>query len=136
MSRRSIYLFLIISSFFLINSARAEKISDMGAEKFSLTLSLPQNTSSGSFVVRIEARPQPYGTETQLELWRSYENEEPVLVSRQPVFNAISQMLYQPGKYGYQVKLVRLNEGEVERLASSEIKHIQIENRAFLSVTR
>jgi len=121
---RSLLLYITVSFFSLFtNTAYSEK------ENGNFSIDMPSESLNGSFVVRVDYPEKVLKQEAQLELWRRYEDEEFTLISRQPFFDAISQMLYIPGSYEYQVKIVRSNGDNLENIATSELKKINVELR-------
>ena len=98
-----------------------------------MKIEVPHESLDGSFVVRIQETDIERNIErnkgVQLELWRRYENEQYILVSRQPFFEAISQLLYKPGRYDYKVNLVRQSGDRFEKITSSDVSSVEVKLR-------
>jgi len=92
----------------------------------SLQFQMPEESVNGSFVIRVNYEVDHKHPTTQMELWRSYGDGEFVLVSRQPQFHAISQMLYKPGAYRYFLKVIDQESSDLEAIETSDVKTIHV----------
>ena len=110
------------------HAATAEK-AEVSPEKLALRLSLPKQSNEGSFVVRLRSDIDPALTDARAQLWRSHNGSHFELVSENPVFQAISQSVYQDGHYTYQVKIVSYVNGKAVEHASSATKDIDVRLR-------
>lgn len=124
------WIFIVVIGYFLLaNNALAETNSD------TLVLDLPEVSINGSFIVRIQNKAQLNSEDTQLELWRRFEGGEFTIVSRQPLFTSISQLLYKPGHYEYQVRLVKQVGDSFVDVSSSKIKAVHVKPSNSLLLT-
>ena len=99
------------------------------ADASELEIHVPTSSDDGAFVVKVN-NPRKIGeTRTQLELWRSYNGGQFELVSAQPQFHAVSQMLYRQGRYAYQARVVSVQNGQRVQQAVSETSYINVNLR-------
>jgi hypothetical protein len=94
----------------------------------SVEIKLPKVSNNGAFVIKLLSKRQLLA-KTELEVWRAYEGEDFQLVTKQPYFNALSQVLFDSGRYTYVVKLFSLDKGQRELTAESTPAYIEVDRR-------
>lgn len=89
---------------------------------------VPEKSVNGSFVIRVELNQQTEA-DGNVELWRSRNNEDFVLVTSQAKVAEVSQNLYKSGKYNYLARLVSEVDGKQKVFAESPVASIEVELR-------
>lgn len=116
-----IYIFILKISLFA-NLATAKDAQ--------IAIELPKQSNNGSFVVKLLSERNPLA-HIELELWRAYEGDDFELISRQTLFNAFSQIVFESGRYTYFAKLYKIVDGRRELVAQSDEAQIDVLRKEY-----
>ena len=122
------HIFPLVLSILLVCTSTQASADNNVADDKGIQIYVPESTQNGSFVIRV-GHQKNTGDSTQIQLWRSYNGGQWELISAHHRFNAISQMVYKPGTYGYQARIISTNNDEQELQQVSDTSYIDVNLR-------
>ncbi|WP_096085937.1 hypothetical protein [Agaribacterium haliotis] len=104
--------------------------SSFAADGQDVELELPRSSANGAFVLRIKSDNRNTPERSGLQLWRAHEDGDYQLISRNLNFDALSQVVYEPGQYRYQLRRSANENGKATFMTVSNTQMIEVSTRS------